>query len=117
MSPFAEVAALEESLRLAELGPNPEVFERVLADDAVLVDHNGFPITKEQVVEAHRPGNGPKFTSVEMKDLNIVENGDASIVTCTGTYEGPNGRFSLKFLRVWLWRDDRFQIVAASIHA
>lgn len=116
MSAVAEIAALEETLRLAELGPHLEVFERVLADNAALVDHNGSPITKKQVVEAHRPGNGPKFTRVEMTNVNAVDNGDAVVVTCTGTYEGPQGAFTLKFLRVWLKTRDRWQIIAAAIH-
>jgi hypothetical protein len=32
-----EIAALEERLRQAELGPNAEVFEELLADDAVSI--------------------------------------------------------------------------------
>ena len=30
-----EIAALEERLRSAELGPDPRVFEELLADDAI----------------------------------------------------------------------------------
>lgn len=36
MSTIDEVMALEEQLRQAELGPAPEFFQRVLADEAVL---------------------------------------------------------------------------------
>ena len=32
----AEIATLEERLRLAELGPDPGFFEEALADDAVI---------------------------------------------------------------------------------
>jgi hypothetical protein len=37
-----ETASIEEQLREAELAPDPSVFERVLADDAVFVS-NGDP--------------------------------------------------------------------------
>jgi hypothetical protein len=36
-----EIAALEERLRLAELGPDPKFFEDALADGVVLVSQDG----------------------------------------------------------------------------
>ncbi|MBV8489514.1 MAG: nuclear transport factor 2 family protein [Candidatus Eremiobacteraeota bacterium] len=116
MDVVAEIAALEETLRLAELGPDPDVFDRLLAADVVLVNHAGGRVERAQVIDAHRPGAKPQFTRVEMRDTNIVEQGDAAIVTCTGEYENKYGVATLKFLRVWLRRNDRWQIVAASIH-
>jgi len=53
-----------------------------------------------QVVEAHRPGKGPKSTAV---------------VTCTGRFSGPQFTGALKFMRVWLKQDGRWQIVAGSV--
>ena len=111
-----EIAALEEKLRLAELGPDPHFYQEFLADNAVLVDQNGrASFGKPQVVEAHRPGKGPKFTRVEMSDIRIVDQGDAAVVTCKGFFEGPQFTGTLKFLRVWLKKNGRWQIVAASI--
>jgi ketosteroid isomerase-like protein len=117
MSPVQiEIAALEERLRLAELGPDPKVFEEALADDAVLVAQDGQPsFAKSKVVEAHQPGRGGKFTRVEMRDMKIVDHGVAAVVTCQGTYEGPQFSGTLKFMRVWLKKDNRWQIVAGSI--
>jgi hypothetical protein len=43
-----EIEALEERLRPAELGPDRQPF-----------------CAKQKVVEAHRPGKGPKFTRAE----------------------------------------------------
>lgn len=51
-----EISALEESLRLAELGPDPQVFEDALNDAVVLVAQDGVRISKQHVVEAHGPG-------------------------------------------------------------
>src|SRR4029077_11304374 len=51
-----EIGALEERLRLAELGPDPKFYEEALADDAVLVSQNGQPsMAKSKVIEAHQP--------------------------------------------------------------
>ena len=111
-----EIAALEERLRLAELRPDPKFFEEVLADDAVLVSQDGQPsFAKSQVVEAHRPGKGPKFVRVEMSNTKIFDHGTAAVVTCQGQYEGPQFTGTLKFMRVWLKKNDRWQIVAGSI--
>jgi len=111
-----EIAALEERLRLAELGPDPKFFEEALADDAVLVSQDGQPsLAKSKVVEAHQPGKGPKFNRVEISDMKIVEHGIAAVVTCRGTFEGPQFSGTLKFMRVWLKKRDRWQIIAGSI--
>ncbi len=111
----SEIAALEERLRLAELGPDPKFFEEALDDDAVFVSQDGQSFAKSEVIEAHQPGKGPKFTRVEMRDLKILDHGTAAVVTCRGTYEGPQSSFTLKFMRVWLKKNNRWQIVADSV--
>src|SRR5688572_14702202 len=111
----AEIAELEERLRLAELGPDPRFFEERLADDAVLVADGQPAFAKAQVVQAHQPGKGPKFTRVEMIDMQIVDHDTAAVVTCKGTYESPQSTVTLKFMRVWVKKNDRWQIIAGSI--
>jgi hypothetical protein len=112
----AEITALEERLRQAELGPDPDFFEQALADNAVLVSQDGqASIPKAKIVEAHRPGKNPKFTNVEVNDTQIVDHGNAAVVTSRWTYENAQGRFTLKFMRVWLKQNDRWQIIAGSI--
>jgi len=112
----SEIAALEERLRLAELGPDPTFFEESLADNVVLVSPDGqASLAKTQIVEAHRPGKGPKFTRVEMSDVKVVDHGAAAVVTCRGAYEGPHMSATLKFMRVWLKKDGRWQIIAGSV--
>jgi Domain of unknown function (DUF4440) len=112
----SEITALEEALRLAELGPDPTFFEERLADDVVLVSQDGpSSVTKSQIVEAHRPGKGPKFTRVEMSDTKIIDHGTAAVVTCRGVYEGPTMSAALRFMRVWLRKNNRWQIIAASV--
>ena len=111
MSTRDEIIELEERLRQAELEPDPAFFEKMIADDAVI---DGQRI-KEKIVAAHRPGGGPKFARVEVSDIEIADHGSAAVVTCTGAYEGADWSGSLKFVRVWLKRNRRWQIIAASI--
>ena len=110
MGTVEEITKLEEHLRLAELGPDPQFFEDHLADE-VLLDGQKL---KSKVVEAHRPGSQTKFTKVTMSNVEIVDHGNAAIVKCTGTYEGPKWSGTLKFLRVWLKKDNRWQIIAGT---
>ena len=111
-----EIIELEERLRLAELGPHPHFFEDVLDEQAVLVSDDGQPFfAKQKVVDAHRPGKAPKFTRVEMSEMSITDHGTGAVVTCRGTYESAQGAVSLKFMRVWLKKNDRWKIVAGSV--
>jgi hypothetical protein len=110
MNNISEVKELEERLRLAELAPDPDFFEDALADDAVLDGE----LDKKKVVEAHRPGQGNKFTKVEMTDCTYRDHGSAVVVTCLGTYEGPQWSGTLRFVRVWVKKGFRWQIVAGS---
>ncbi|HEX3071674.1 MAG TPA: nuclear transport factor 2 family protein [Thermoanaerobaculia bacterium] len=111
-----EIAALEERLRQAELGPDPSVFEELLADDVILVAQDGQPaFAKKKVVAAHQPGAGPKFTRVDVSDVKIVDHGIVAVVTCNAHYEGPQFTGTLKFMRVWMKKNDRWQIIAGSV--
>jgi len=111
-----EITALEERLRQAELGPDPPLFEELLADDAILVAQDGQPtFAKKQVVAAHQPGATPKFTRVETSELKIVDHNTVAVVTCNGHYEGPQFTGTLKFMRVWMKKNDRWQIIAGSV--
>jgi hypothetical protein len=83
----------------------------MVADDALI---DGLRI-KDKIVAAHRPGGGPKFTKVEVSGMEIADHGTAAVVTCTGTYEGTEWSGTLKFMRVWLKRNRKWQIIAASI--
>jgi hypothetical protein len=111
-----EILALEEQLRVAELGPDPKFFEETLANEAVLISENGQEsFVKAEVVKAHQPGHDPKFTRVEMSSMKIVDHGAAAVVTCKGTYEGSQGRTTLRFMRVWLKKNNRWQIIAGAV--
>jgi hypothetical protein len=111
VSTIDEIRQMEARLLEAELGPDPSFFEDALADDALLDGQ----LAKSKVVEAHRPGQGPKFTRVEMSDMRILDHGVAAVVTCNGVYEGPKGVAKLRFMRVWVKKPKGWQIVAGTV--
>jgi hypothetical protein len=69
---------------------------------------------KSKVIEAHQPGTQPMFTKVEMMDYNMIDHGTGVVVTCKGYYEGPKWSGKLKFMRVWLKKNNRWQIIAGT---
>lgn len=111
MTAIEEIRTLEEGLRLAELGPDPKFFEAVLADEVLL---NGER-SKAKVVAAHQPGKGSKFLKVEMSEFEFIDHGNAVVVTGNATYEGSLWSGTLRFMRVWLKKDDRWQIIAGTV--
>jgi ketosteroid isomerase-like protein len=111
MSTTNEIQEIEARLVQAELGPDAAFFETALADEALLDGQ----FAKTKVVESHRPGQGPKFTRVEMNDMRILDHGDAAVVTCSGTYESAQGTFTLRFMRVWVKKPNGWQIVAGTV--
>jgi len=111
-----EIRALEEQLIEAELGPDPAFFETRLADDAIMLTGDGKPaFAKQQIVEAHRPGKGPKFVRVEMNDRKIICHECAAVVTCVGIYATGDTTFSLRFMRIWVRKAAGWQIVAGTV--
>ena len=110
MSVREEILALEEGLRLAELGTDPAFFTATLADE-MLMDGQRH---KARIVAAHQPGSGNDFTNIEMRDFDVVDHGNAAVVTCTGVFEGPRWSGTLRFQRTWLKKDGRWQVIACS---
>jgi hypothetical protein len=111
-----EIRALEEQLRQAELGPDPGFFETHLADEAVMLMGKGnASFAKTQIVDAHRPGKGPKFIQVEMSEMKIIAHECAAVVTCAGTYATADAAFRLRFMRVWVRKAAGWRIVAGTV--
>ena len=117
MNTETEIAALEERLRLAELGPDSQVFEELLDDNLVIVDEEGKPSqAKPKIVKAHQAPREHQFTKVTISNMHIITHGGtAAVVTCRGSYESPAGEKNLKFMRVWLRKDNSWRVVAGSI--
>jgi ketosteroid isomerase-like protein len=112
----AEIARLEEDLRQAELNADARFFEEYLADDAVLVSPEGpMSFGKLRLLRLHQSGKRPKSTRVDNADMRIIDHGTAAVVTCRRIYEGPEFTGTLTFMRLWVKKKDRWQIVAASV--
>lgn len=111
----SEITELEERLKQAELGPDSKFFEEHLDDDLVIVANGEVASPKAKIIEAHRPGNGQKFTRVEMTDMQIIDHGTTAVVTCKGHFESDKGSHDLRFMRVWAKKNNGWKIIAGTI--
>lgn len=110
---------LEEKLRQAMLNSDLAVLDDLIADDLVWTMHTGAVSNKEQDLEAHRSGIF-RFTKLDVSDRQIHPfSPDCVIVTLKAEIGGilSNQAFSevYRFTRVWLQRNNRWQIAAGHV--
>jgi uncharacterized protein (TIGR02246 family) len=109
---------LEEKLRQAMLDSDVEALDTLIADDLVFTMHTGLVINKQDDLEAHRTGL-QKFTKIELDDQQVRRYGDCAVVTVkvglTGKFDGQPYSDTYRFTRIWIKRDNRWQIAAGHV--
>lgn len=110
----AEIASLEQGLCQAIVRRDPGWFEEFVADDAVLLSHEGVAMPKSLAVELHGPGSVQRYTRVDLGDLRVFDHGATAVATSTDSYQSDRGTAIYGMLRVWARENGRWQVVAGS---
>jgi ketosteroid isomerase-like protein len=110
---------LEEKLQHAMLNGDVAVLDELIADDLVWTMHTGFVGNKQYDLQAHRSGIF-QYTKLEISDRQIHPySSDCVVVTLKAEIDGilSGQAFSetYRFTRVWLQRQNRWQIVAGHV--
>jgi ketosteroid isomerase-like protein len=112
------IATLEDKLQHAMLTSNVAVLDELIADDLVWTMHTGLVVNKQYDLEAHRSGRF-RFTQVETSDRQIHLYGDCVVVTLkaelAGTFDDQAFAETYRFTRIWVQRQNRWQIVAGHV--
>lgn len=113
------IEALEEKLLHAMLASDVAVLDELIADDLVWTMHTGFVGNKQYDLEAHRSGIF-RYTKLEISDRQIHPfSSDCVVVTLkaaiAGTLSGQAFSETYRFTRVWLQRQNRWQIAAGHV--
>jgi hypothetical protein len=82
--PEAELLALAEDLRQAELHGDVAFLDRMLTPDFVGIGPRGFVLTKEAWLGRHRSGD-LKYEALERDEVSLRTYGDAAIMTSRET--------------------------------
>src|SRR5262249_31110970 len=120
-----EVRGLEAQLGRAVVAGDRAFFERVLADEFTHTSHAGTFKSRAQWMAENkfedlrgprRPGR-TTYEAMEVDDLAVRLYGDTAVVTGRTSPKGRNAqgepiRGRYRFLRVWVHRDGRWQVVA-----
>jgi ketosteroid isomerase-like protein len=120
-----EVRQLEARLNRAVVEGDRAFFERVLAPDFTHTSHSGkFKTRAEWMAENkfsspnEEPSSGrTTYTAFDVDDLAIRLYGETAVATGRSTPKGTNAkgepiRGQYRFLRVWVKRQEQWQVVA-----
>lgn len=112
------IETLEEKLRQAMLSSNVVVLDELIADDLAFTVPDGTVASKAMDLEAHRSGM-TTFTKIEIHDRQIHDYGACIVVMVkaelAGTYNKQAFSGTHCYTRVWMKRQERWQIVAGHV--
>jgi ketosteroid isomerase-like protein len=113
-SPAPEPERLERELVAAIGKLDLTTYDRIVADDYVVIDATGKKITKAEVMASYRDGSR-KYTNLEIYDVESRVYGDTAIVTArTKGMRRENGQDivnDVRYMRVYARRGGRWQAV------
>lgn len=113
------IELLEDKLQYAMLTSDVAMLDELIADDLVWTMHTGAIANKQDDLEAHRTGIF-RFTQIEISDRKIHAYSDDCVVVTlradiAGTLGGQTFAEPYRFTRIWMWRQDRWQIAAGHV--
>jgi hypothetical protein len=115
----SEASLLEAAERLAQAEAKGDipVLEQLLAPDYQGYDPFGRSQDRAGVLRGYAEGGGVKVTSLLQSDLRARVLGEAGLVAGINVMRGQQGHehfdLRLRFLDVYAWREDRWQLVAS----
>ena len=110
-----ELLKLEQEWTNADLKDDWATMDRILADDYVLTDRDGFVSTKAQVLAYMKSGED-KILTLVIDDMKVRVYADAAVVTGRATIkETEKGKEISDVIRItntWIKKAGRWQCVA-----
>ena len=114
-----EILHVERQLQQAMIRNDVQVLERLLHDELVFTEFTGTVIGKHDDIEGHASG------AIHLTELEFVEApvtrfyGETAVVAVKahvkGTFQGTPFAGFYRYLRVWLFQEERWQIVAGNV--
>lgn len=118
--PDHDIVACEEQLRVAQLGADVAVLERLLDDDLLFTGPDGRLATKEEDLDAHRSGL-VRFRAHEPRELRVRRVGNGVAIAAlrallTVEVAGVLMRGEYRYTRIWeRQRDGQWRVVGGHV--
>jgi len=110
-----QIRKLEVDRAAAVIRRDVATFEKQLSDDFTIIHADGQMTDKVQTVNAFKSGQ-VRITSFDLSDLKVRVYDDAAVITgkadVKGTVGGQDISGLIRFTRVWVKKDGRWQAVA-----
>jgi ketosteroid isomerase-like protein len=110
--PEAEVLKAEEEFRLAKLNADVTALQQILADDYYGTNQYGASRDKAALMDLFRQGF--RLSSLKQPKPEARIAGDLAIVTGSMTEVNPGGEEKLRFVRVYVKRAGRWQLLSSA---
>ncbi|MDQ6707848.1 MAG: DUF2059 domain-containing protein [Acidobacteriota bacterium] len=107
----AEVLQVEDAFRLAKLGNDTAALGRILADDYIGMNQYGARRDKSEVIDLFSAFKLSVLTPAQAK---VRLSGDIAVVDGSQTERNPAGEEHLLFMRVYVKRDGRWQLLSSA---
>lgn len=115
-----EIAQLEIELAQAMRDNDITTLDRLISDDLIFTGPDGVLVNKAQDLAAHRSGD-IIFTSYEIEDSIVQVFPPIAIanvrVRLAGSFKGESFDGGYRYLRIYLNRDNRWQIIGGQVTA
>jgi hypothetical protein len=112
------IARHEERLRQAQLAGDVAALDELISDELQFVFHDGVVYGKAGDLDAHRT-HAIRIRALEFSEQEIRCLGTAAVVTVkakmAGTFMGQPFEGNYRYIRTWLLRGERWQVVAGSV--
>lgn len=109
-----EIERIEQQLVAAIAARDLTTYDRLVADDYVVVNASGAETTKAQVMASYRSGERA-YTSLEIAEIKVHVYGDTAVLSArTSGLRRENGKDVpnlVRYIRVYARRNGRWQAV------
>lgn len=113
-----ELMQLERDIGKANVSRDYAFFDRIEAEEFIFTDSGGGMTTKKEDLEGVKAPANPdsKLLSYEVDEMKVMLYGKTAVVTgrtiTKGVNKGQEWTGQSRFTDVFVWRDNRWQIVA-----
>jgi ketosteroid isomerase-like protein len=117
--PLEEIVHAEKQLQQAMVNNDVQALERLLHNDLVFIDVEGNVQGKRDDIESHASGAVVQ-TAVEFVEEPVMQcYGESAIVAVKAhiqvRVQGKSLEAFCRYLRVWLFQDERWQIISGAV--